>query len=174
MTGVFNFFPPTYAAQLDEQLNYKEIAASLTLNQLAGKEWAFAAEYSIVRSRLQDSYPQLPASLTNDGNFTPSQNVNALLQELDLKAIYNRRGGFFGSLEGVMLSQSNGGYSPSLPGDTFWQCNAGIGYHFAQRKATIQLALLNMTDQNYQINPLNPHPYLPRSRTLELSLHFEF
>ena len=55
LTGVFNYFPPAVATQLDERLNYQETAASLTLNQLTGEEWAFTAKYSMTLSRLLDS-----------------------------------------------------------------------------------------------------------------------
>jgi hypothetical protein len=36
------------------------------------------------------------------------------------------------------------------------------------------LGLLNITDQNYNLNPLNLYNELPRSRTLALSLRLNF
>jgi hypothetical protein len=36
------------------------------------------------------------------------------------------------------------------------------------------LGVLNLTDQDYHLNPLNLYNELPRSRTLELRLQFNF
>ena len=42
------------------------------------------------------------------------------------------------------------------------------------RKAEVTLGLLNITDQNYNLNPLNLYNELPRSRTLALRLQLNF
>jgi len=97
-----------------------------------------------------------------------------LLHELGLRGIYNHPSGFFASAEGRLFSQHSGGYSPGLAGDTFWQLDAGAGWRFFQRRATLRLAVLNLLDQDYRLNPLNLHPDLLRRRTLDLSLHVEF
>ena len=147
-----------------------------------GAEWAFTAKYSLAFARLLDSYPAISPSLptvpvinTNGlGQFLPRQDTRALLHELDLQSIYNQRNGFFAVAEARLFSQDSEGYKPGLPGDTFWQLDAGAGWRFFQRRATIRLSVLNLLDQDYRLNPLNLHPDLPRRRTLDLSLHLEF
>ena len=52
--------------------------------------------------------------------------------------------------------------------------NAFVGYRFLHRKAELTLGLLNITDQNYNLNPLNLYDELPRSRTLALRLQLSF
>ena len=64
--------------------------------------------------------------------------------------------------------------TPAEPGDDFWQFNAFAGYRFLHRKAEVTLGLLNITDQNYNLNPLNLYNELPRSRTLALRLQLSF
>jgi tetratricopeptide (TPR) repeat protein len=174
LTGVFNYSPPAAAAQLGERLNYQETAASLTLNQLVGGEWAFAVKYSFAFARLLDSFPALPPSLPNDGTFLPRQDVHGLLQELDLQGLYNHPSGFFAGAQGRLFAQNSGGYTPGLPSDSLWELDAGAGWRFFQRRATLRLAVLNLLDQDYRLNPLNLYPYLPRRRALDLSLHVEF
>jgi hypothetical protein len=49
-----------------------------------------------------------------------------------------------------------------------------MGYRFPRRQAEIKLALLNLTDRDYQLNPLNLYAELPRERTLAVSLKFNF
>ena len=63
---------------------------------------------------------------------------------------------------------------PGEPGDDFWQFNAFAGYRFLHRKAEVTLGLLNITDQNYNLNPLNLYNELPRTRTLALRLQLNF
>ena len=97
-----------------------------------------------------------------------------MLNQLSLYAIFNHPCGFFVQPEALWYSQSNSGYSPELPGDDFWQFNFTIGYRFPRRKAEVALALLNITDQDYRLNPLNLYNELPRSRTLAVRLNLNF
>ena len=71
-------------------------------------------------------------------------------------------------------SQENKGYTPKAPGDDFWQFNAFAGYRFPRRKAEVALGLLNITDQDYRLAPLNVYNELPRTRTLVLRLRLSF
>jgi hypothetical protein len=96
------------------------------------------------------------------------------LQQLNLSAIYNHPCGFFAKGEALWDSQFNEGYTPGEPGADFWQFNAFLGYRFPRRKAEIMLGLLNITGQNYNLNPLNLYNELPRSRTLVLRLQMNF
>jgi len=74
----------------------------------------------------------------------------------------------------VWYSQDNSGYSPPLAGDEFWQLNAYFGYRFFRRRAEVRLGVLNITDQDYQLNPLNLYSELPRERTLAVRLQLNF
>ena len=98
----------------------------------------------------------------------------ALLHQLMMFVNYNHPCGFFAQFQSIWSSQSNSGYSGSRPGDDFWQHNIAVGYRFARRRAEVQLALLNLTDQDYRLNPLNLYSELPRERTLAVSLKFNF
>jgi outer membrane receptor for ferric coprogen and ferric-rhodotorulic acid len=72
------------------------------------------------------------------------------------------------------MSQSNRGYTPDRPGDDFWQFNVHLGYRWLQRRLETRISLLNLTDRNYRLNPLNLTAELPRERTLAMSLRFNF
>ena len=98
----------------------------------------------------------------------------ALLHQVDLYVIYNHRCGFFGAVDALWTHQQNDGYPNGLPGDEFWQVNAFVGYRFARRQAEARLGILNLTDQDYRLNPLNLMSELPRERTLVASFKFMF
>ena len=91
-----------------------------------------------------------------------------------MSANYNHPCGFFAQGEALWYAQTNKGYTPGEPGDDFWQFNAYVGYRFLRRKAEVTLGLLNFTDQNYSLNPLNLYNELPRSRTLAVRLQLNF
>jgi len=106
-------------------------------------------------------------------NIPPSQRLEAVLNQIDLLVVYNHPCGFYAQPEAHWYAQNNIDDS-GQPGDTFWQLNAFAGYRFLHRKAEMTLGLLNITDQNYNLNPLNLYNELPRSRTLALSLRLNF
>ena len=56
----------------------------------------------------------------------------------------------------------------------FWQFNAFAGCRFHHRQAELQVGLLNIADQNYNLNPLNLYYELPRERTLSVLFKFYF
>jgi hypothetical protein len=98
----------------------------------------------------------------------------ATLHQGQLFALYNHRSGFFARLEGYWARQSNAGYSPDIPGDDIFQLNAYVGYRFRRNFGDITLGFLNLTDQDYKLNPLNYYNELPRERTLVVRARFNF
>jgi Flp pilus assembly protein TadD len=157
---------------LHENLNYREQSLLFTANQLLGKNWALGARYRISDAMLNSSY-----ALTNGiaaSNFLTSQHSEAILNQVDLIAVYNHPCGFFAQSDAHWYVQNNIDEASTEPGDNFWQLNAFAGYRFLQRRAELTLGLLNITDQNYNLNPLNLYNELPRSRTLALSLQINF
>jgi len=174
LRGAFNFFPPAAAAQYLEELDYHEKALLVDLNKLIGPELAIGTRYRLSHARLSDQFPGIPAALPNDGTFLPAQKLSGVLHELDLNALWNHRSGISVGFQAAFHSQHSSGYLTPLADSIFWQYNATLGYRFLQRRATVQLSLLNLTDQDYRLNPLNLHPDLPRSRTLTVQAGFVF
>jgi outer membrane receptor protein involved in Fe transport len=91
-----------------------------------------------------------------------------------LSGSYTHACGLFAQGEALWSWQKNEGYSPALPGEDFWQLNVFVGYRFPKRRAEIRVGLLNLTDQDYRLNPLNLTSELPRDRTFVASLKFRF
>jgi outer membrane receptor protein involved in Fe transport len=93
---------------------------------------------------------------------------------VELFTLYNHRSGFFAQLDARWWSQSNQGYSPDRPGDDFWQVDAFVGYRFLRRRVELRAGIVNLTDQDYRINPLNLTAELPRERAFTARLQFNF
>ncbi|HKX60981.1 MAG TPA: TonB-dependent receptor, partial [Verrucomicrobiae bacterium] len=166
--------PPGFYSpgQTPESLDYRERSVLLAVHQLVSPEWTMGASYRLGYAELERRYPEIPASIATD--FDPRQDLTGLLHEVRMAVVYNNAAGFFGSFDAVWFHQENSGYTPERPGDDFWQFNLYAGYRFARRRAEIRLGLLNLSDRDYRLNPLNLVNELPRDRTLTVSLKLNF
>jgi len=164
-------FPPSFVpGSTPQNLKYSEKDLLVTLNQLLGDWWSLGATYQLSDAELKTMYPQIPSSVSS-ANYVKN---SALLNQADMYVLFNHSSGFYARADAVWYGQKNYNYSPSLPGDYFWQFNLYGGYRFWHRQAQLQIGLLNLANQNYQLNPLNLYSDIPRSRTLEASFQFYF
>jgi Tfp pilus assembly protein PilF len=175
--GTVNFkdvFPITPASfstsHTGERLEFEEHNLVLTLRQLVEQEWTLGASYRLSHAQLTDEFRDLPATVLRDAKT----DRRAILDQVDLFAIFNHASGFFSQFETIWSQQSNRGYTPNIPGDDFWQFNVFAGYRFPRRQTEVKVGLLNITDRNYKLNPLNLTSELPRERTLFVSLRLNF
>jgi hypothetical protein len=169
--GVFDFpSRPALPSVTQEDLDYRERTLAITVNQLVGEQWAVGARYRLSDADLQERWPAVAAAV-----YPPADTaVAATLHQLSVFALFNHRSGCFAQAECAWQTQSNRGYSPDLPGDDFWQFNVFAGYRFPRRVAEVSVGLLNLSDQNYRLNPLNLHPELPRERSFVVRAKFSF
>jgi Tfp pilus assembly protein PilF len=177
LDGAFDYLPDEFdfpiPSGLRETLNYREPSLLFTANQLVGRDWSFGLRYKVSEAVLDDNFPSVANGLVFT-DFQPRQRVQATLNQLNLFGIFNHPCGFFAEGEAVWYSQDNIGYQGTEPGDDFWQLNAFAGYRFPRRHAEVTLGVLNLTDQNYQLNPLNLYNELPRERTLMVQFRVNF
>lgn len=158
---------------LRENLKYREPTLLMTANQLVGNDWSFGGRYRLSQAVLNDNYPTVPSGLPTT-DFQAHGRGEGILNQVSLFGIFNHPCGVFAEGEADWYSQHNIGYAGTEPGDAFWQFNALAGYRFPRRCAEISLAVLNITDRNYRLNPLNLYNELPRSRTLMVEFKLNF
>jgi tetratricopeptide (TPR) repeat protein len=163
-------------SSLRQHLDFKEQSLLLTANQLVGRDWSFGAGYRLTYAVLEQNFQNVPDPLPFSNANSPAvrERQDATLNQLSLFAVYNHPSGFFAKAEAVWYSQVNRGYSPAEPGDHFWQLNALMGYRFWHRKAEATIGVLNITDRDYHLNPLNIYDNLPRERTLAVRFRLNF
>jgi tetratricopeptide (TPR) repeat protein len=170
--GVFDFTdaPPFVAvpSSTPQELNFDERSLALSIHQLVGSEWAFGTRYRLSRAELESEFTELPTALIPEARGEDQ----ATLHQLNLFAIWQNAAGFFARGEGIWYAQNNENSTGALPDDAFWHCNAVAGYRFPRRRAEIAVGLLNITDQDYRLNPLNSAIELPRGRTFMVSMRF--
>jgi len=171
-TNGIPFIPvPTGVSSASQTLEYQERNFSVYINQLLGRDVAVGSRYSASQGYLVTTLPELANAR---GVVAQEQNERALLQHGQWYLIYNHPCGFFAEWSTDWYHQENHGTASMMGVQDFWQHNLYAGYVFPHRRAEIRLGLLNLTDQDYRLNPLNLQSGLARGRTFTASLRLNF
>ena len=98
----------------------------------------------------------------------------SIVQQLTGSVRYHHPSGFFAAFDSTWTHQSNQLAASPNAGDDFWQMDAWVGWRFFRRQAEVAAGVLNVTDADYRLYPLNDlaEPY--RDRTLAVSVRFAF
>ncbi len=171
--GVQEFATGFIPALLRERLDHHEQSLQATLNQLIGEGLSLGAIYRVSRAELESTFTGVPVNADFSAGER-SRDDKALLHHLRLFALYNHPSGLFGQVETVWFNQDNSESATSLGDENLWQHNVFAGYRFARRRAEIRVGILNFTDEDYRLNPLNVTGRLPRERTFYSALQFNF
>lgn len=176
-SGVFPISPAYFATTTPQQLSYREESLMATLNQLVSREWALGASYRVTQSELTTTFTDIPQAA-----FAGAQvRDRAVLHEVGLSVNWNSPRGFFARVEGNFYAQQLGddprglgAGAPRRDGDSFWQCNAFLGYRFNRNMNELSIGILNLTDQDYQLSPLSPYFDIARERMVVIRFRMGF
>jgi Tfp pilus assembly protein PilF len=163
-------FPPFQASSTSQNLDYNEQSFTAELNQILPDGFVAGVNYIFTHSGLKTAYPDIPTL----PNFNPTQEQSAYLHQFEAYLLFNHPSGFFAQFSAHSYLQQNFGYSPAEPGDDFVQLDLAGGWRFWQRRAQLLVGILNLTGQNYSLNPLTEYSELPRSRVFYGQFSFEF
>ena len=198
--GTVLAFLPT---SLDERLRYREQSLVATVRQLVGERWVFGLRYRYTHSALEQTLDGLEAALRASQDplnvktlaSNARRSSEAHLHELSLQAVYNHPSGLFARAEANWYRQDNdaratdasligpepGFYKTQvtttpagLPGEDFWHLNLFAGYRFHRSQCEVSVGVLNLTDQDYRLNPLNPYEEFVRERTFLVRCRLNF
>jgi tetratricopeptide (TPR) repeat protein len=172
--GVFDYTeaPPFLAvpSSTRQRLDFDEPTLTLSVNQLAGEEWAFGGRYRLSAAELKSDFPAFSSTAIPDATVEQ----RSLLHELKLFAIWQNAAGFFARSEGVWRVQDNDNSLAPRADENFWQFHLLGGYRFAKRRAELTVGVLNLFDQDHHLNPLNAMVEPARERTFVASFKFNF
>ena len=163
---------------LRETLHYREHSAALTLNQLVSEAWSFGASYRFTRAELERELPEVPVTV-----FEGARRVDfGDLHQAGGFAVFNHPSGWFATTDLVWYWQHSsvttypGGSAvrTAVPGEVFPQLNVVVGYRFLNRRGEVALGGLNLTGEDYQLNPINLYTELPRERVFYARVRLRF
>ena len=161
---------PATPDSIREHLDFAENSLAVSVNQLLGDEFVAGVRYKLTRAELEDTYPGTPRAVLTAAY--PSQ--GATLHQATGYLLFNHASGFFARAEVQWYGQQNSGYSGALPGDDVVQENIYIGYRFPRGRGELRLGILNLTGEDYRLNPLSAYEELPRERVFEAQFKFLF
>jgi len=191
-------------SSLDERGSYEEKNLGATVNQLIGTSWSLGARYALTQSELRQHLPKIAGALDRiedadtlnslAGARIPRRSAN--LHQLSLSALYNHPSGWFVRGEAHWFRQDTDLYqtkavalppdvtpvlprklrttNSGLPGEDFWQLNLLAGYRFYRNQCELSVGLLNLTGEDYRLDPLTPYAELPRGRTVVVRCKLNF
>ncbi|MDB6033150.1 MAG: hypothetical protein JWM16_3488 [Verrucomicrobiales bacterium] len=116
--------------------------------------------YRFTHSALDSSFPEIPAFLPPPSN----SHIEADLQRINARLLYNHSCGFFGLLESVWYLQHNRNPGAKLADESMNQVNLYAGYRFPRQRAELTVGVMNLGGNDYRLNPLSLYEELPRSR----------
>lgn len=163
---------PDTAARFDEHLEFQETRLNVYANRLIGDHWAASARYRWSHAHLETRTPSLPNAAA--GVDALERDETSSLGEVAFNLNYNHPSGFFGAWNSSFLHQNNKGYETPLDDSRFWTHDAFVGYRLKRRTAEFRAGILNISDVDYQLAPLNNYGTIPRGRTVFVSLRFNF
>jgi hypothetical protein len=162
--------PPVTPSSTAQRLEYQEPSVMFTVNQLLDDYWSIGAQYRFMRSTLQTTFPEIPTSVYPGADITDE----ADLHQARLALLFNHPSGFFGRWESLWYHQENREASAALPGDDFLQHNLFIGYRLQRQRGELSFGVMNLTDTDYHLNPLNAYAELPRERVYVVRVKLNF
>ena len=169
--GVFEFEPLLLDVTPDvlrEQLDFSERGIGTYIYRRLGEQWMIGGTYRFSRAELEDVFQGVPNPTA--GGFVAGDRIRGTLQTARLMTRFRHSSGFFSGFETTWYSQSMA--SGEL--EDIWQSNVEAGWRFARRALEIRVALLNLTDRDYRLHPLNSLNEFPRERTLALGMRWQF
>jgi len=175
--GVLPVTPAYFPSGVSQDLSYLEESLSTSVNQLVARDWAVGTSYRITDSTLRSTFPDIPTTVLPSADLIDS----ATLHELGLSLNWNSPSGLFARIEGNFYAQDLDDDPAGRPvgaapreNDEFWQTNLLAGYRFNRNLCEISTGVLNLTDQDYRLSPLNPYFDIARERTFILRFRASF
>jgi outer membrane receptor protein involved in Fe transport len=142
------------------------------LNQLVAEEWAVGAQYRFTRSELDSVFSEIAPFLPPP----PRTHEEADLHRAGAYLLFNHPSGFYARAEWLWFLQESRTSVTSLSyaDECFEQVNLFAGYRFPRQRAEITLGVMNLTAQDYRLNPLSLYEELPRERVFFARFRFRF
>jgi outer membrane receptor protein involved in Fe transport len=171
-TNKFVIQIPNAKSSTRHTFDFREKTLFVNVNHVFCEEWSLGARYRLSQADFDGRFTGIPTGLATTAKV--NQDQTSSLHQLQFYANYNLPCGFFSQFQSIWSKQTNRGFTPAEPGDSFWHLNFFAGYRFPNRHAEIRLGVLNLTDRDYGLEPMNFFQEMPHRRTLAATFKFTF
>ncbi|MGF1450709.1 MAG: TonB-dependent receptor domain-containing protein [Opitutales bacterium] len=153
-----------------ESVDYVEYSVSGGISHLLTSEITLGFEGSWQHAEVDQQFDRfgdaLGAALLND--------TSADLYRAIASAQYQHPRGWFVQGDAQLWHQDNHDLNPDLPDTVFPQLNLEFGYRLPKQHGVVSVGLLNLTDEDPDLSPVNFFFRPPLQRTLVISARFGF
>ncbi len=168
--GVFDLIEPLPSPLVPStfvnEYDFTEDIFQADLSKLIGEWFTVGVGYQFSNSKLDFIFPEAPGF-----NFTQEAQLHLWRGHV----LFNHPTGFYAGAETNWYLQDNDGYGTTRPNDQFQQLNVILGYRFWENRGDVRVGLLNLTDDDYRLNPLSVYDStLPRERVYSISVKIEY
>lgn len=168
--GAFDVFTPLPSPLVSSDFplgyEYQEDLLEADVSKLIGEMFSVGINYQFRHSQLKYLLPELPGS-----NLTQEADMHRLRGGV----LLNHPSGIYAGAETVWYWQDSDGYGGTRPSDQFQHLNVILGYRFWENRGDLRFGFLNLTDDDYRLNPLSVYDSsLPRERAFSISMKFEY
>lgn len=159
------------ASKVDQNVDYDEINFSTRIDHLLNRRTSIGASFSW-------QYAQIDERLKSDlGINSTSPYLDDTDAHLYIAALYGRfqhPTGFFAQTDLQYWYQENGSIDPDIDNESAPNLNLSFGYRLRKQKGEVRLSVLNLTDEEYELNPLSNYNLPPQERTFLIETRFNF
>ncbi len=164
--GTGNYTP----VPLPQNRRYEESMVGVALHQLLGDSFSASTGWRFTRSELDEHRFSLPASF----GAAAHTKDRADLHELWFRIVFNHPSGLFARSDVLCFWQESAGSTSASRDETVCELNLLAGWRFKHQRGEISAGVLNVTDAQHRLNPLNALAELPRERVFVTQLRLNF
>ena len=157
--------------EIDQSIDYEEFSFATRFDQLLNTTTSIGASFSW-------QYAEIDEDLRNDLNITSTSpyldDTNAHLYIGSVYARYQNPNGWFATTDLQYWYQENNSIESEIDNESAPNLNLSIGYRLQKQKGEVRISILNLTDEEYELNPLNNYRLPPQERTFVIETRFSF
>ncbi|MGV3773776.1 MAG: tetratricopeptide repeat protein [Verrucomicrobiales bacterium] len=155
---------------LSREVNFEERSLKVYLHKIWFDAITTGARHGLTASRMKQNLNSFPRELYPEVFDIEESRLFAT----QLFMAVNHHSGIYAQADAEWFVQRNSGFGIGNGEADFWQYHLWIGYRFPGRYFDLRAGVLNLTDQDYRLQPLSLTTQIPRERTFFTSLRIQF
>ncbi len=157
--------------EIDQSLDYDEISFTARADHLLTSRTSVGVSFTW-------QYAHIDEQLDNDLGVSSTSpyldDTSATLYTGSVYARYQNTNGWFAGTDLSYWIQQSDSITPEIGDTNAPNLNLSIGYRLQKQRGEITFSILNLTDEEYELNPVNNYSEPPHERTFVIQTRFSF
>ncbi len=157
--------------EMQQSLDYDEMSFTARIDHLLSRRASVGASFSWQYAEIDE---QLESDLGVSRTSPYLDDSRASLYTGALYARYQNTNGWFAGADLQYWVQQSHSLVPEIPDSYVPNINLSIGYRLQQQRGEITFSILNLSDEEYELNPVNNYSEPPHERSFVVQTRFSF